>query len=101
MGTWFSVVTMTVGYKWVCNVGSPSIIYSMQTHNTNDRGGAGGGLFSMFPCWQGCGSVENLRAILQCSRVFAANHSHSPASLCSDVAIYAYDKRADAVTSVI
>jgi len=35
--TWFSVVTMTVGYKWVYNVDSPSIIYSIQTYRHTTR----------------------------------------------------------------
>jgi len=78
MGTWFSVVT-TIGYKWVYNVGSPPIIYSIQTQH--EWQGRSGGAYSIFPCWQACGSVDNLRAILQCSRVSAAIQSFAVVTL--------------------
>lgn len=47
MGTWFSVVT-TIGYKWVYNVGSPSLILQ-HTDTQNEWQGRSGG---PIPCSQ-------------------------------------------------
>lgn len=77
MDTWFSVVTMAVGYKWVYNVGSPSIIYNIQTHNTNDRGGVGGGLFdvpmlkSVWKCGKSARHFAEFQSICRQSQSFA------------------------------
>jgi len=100
MGTWFSVVTTTIGNKWVYNVGSPSIILQHYRHTTRMTGEERGA-YSIFPCWQACGSVENCAPFCSVPEylppITVNRRRHSAAtSLC-----FVYDLRADAITTVI